>query len=82
MRRILFPSEKDQQEQTIANERQNWSITSHNFDLGNAMRVSEDNTDLGWSRALLRKLADLVDDLLRSSLKPGWWRSRVWYCAG
>lgn len=46
------------------------------------MRVAEDNTDLGGSCALLCELTDLVDNLLRSGLEPGWGSSRVWDCGG
>lgn len=37
--------------------------TSDNLDLSDTVGVTEDNTDLGWSCALLGKLADLVDNL-------------------
>ena len=44
--------------------------TSNNLDLSNTVRVSEDNTDLGWSCTLLGELANLVDNLLGGSLQP------------
>lgn len=44
--------------------------TSHNLDLGNAVAVTQDNTDLGRGGALLGQLADLVDDLLGGGLEP------------
>jgi hypothetical protein len=46
------------------------------------MGVSEDNTDLGRSCSFLRKLADLIDDLLRSGLEPGRRGTRVGSRAG
>jgi hypothetical protein len=52
--------------------------TSNNLDLGDTVRVSEDNTDLGWSCTLLGELADLVDDLLGSSLEPRRRSAGVW----
>ena len=44
--------------------------TGHNLDLGNAVRVTENDTDLRGGHALLGELADLVDDLLRGGLEP------------
>lgn len=52
--------------------------TSNDLDLGDTVGVSEDNTDLGWSCALLCELADLVDDLLRGGLEPRRRSARVW----
>ena len=51
--------------------------TSDDLNLSDTVRISEDNTDLRWSCALLSKLADLVDDLLRGGLEPCWGSSRV-----
>jgi len=45
-------------------------VTSNHLDLGNTVRISQDDTDLRWSSTLLRKLADLVNDLLGGSLEP------------
>lgn len=44
--------------------------TSDELDLGNAMAVTEDNTNLGGGGALLSELADLVDDLIGGGLEP------------
>ena len=44
--------------------------TSDNPDLGNTVGVTEDNTNLGRGGALLRELADLVNDLLGGGLEP------------
>ena len=44
--------------------------TSNNLDLSNTVRISKDNTNLGWSSTLLRELANLVDDLLGGGLEP------------
>ena len=44
--------------------------TSDNLDLSNTVRISEDNTNLGWSGSFLRKLANLIDDLLGGGLEP------------
>jgi len=45
-------------------------VTSNHLHLGDAVRISEDDTDLRWSSTLLRELADLVDDLLGGGLQP------------
>lgn len=44
--------------------------TGHDLDLGNTVRVTENDTNLRGSRALLGELADLVDDLLGGGLEP------------
>lgn len=44
--------------------------TGHDLDLGNTVRITENDTDLGGSRALPGQLADLVDNLLRRGLEP------------
>lgn len=44
--------------------------TGNNLDLGDAVGVTKDNTDLGGGRALLRELADLLLDLVGSGLEP------------
>lgn len=49
--------------------------TSDNLDLGNAVAVTEDNTNLRRGSTLSGELADLVDDLLGGGLQPG--RSRT-----
>lgn len=40
------------------------------LDLGNAVGVTENDTNLRGSGALLRELADLVNDLLGGGLEP------------
>lgn len=54
------------------------SHTSDNLNLGDAVRVSEDDTDLGWGSTLLGELADLVDDLLGGGLEPRRSSAGVW----
>ena len=44
--------------------------TSDNLDLGNAVRVTEDDTNLRRSGTLSGELADLVDNLLGGGLQP------------
>ena len=46
--------------------------TSNNLDLSDTVRVTEDNTDLRRSCALLCELADLVDNLVGCRLQPRW----------
>jgi len=52
-------------------------VTGDDLDLGDTVAVTEDNTDLRGRGALLRELADLVDDLLGSGLEPCRGRARV-----
>lgn len=44
--------------------------TSDDLDLGNTVGVTENDTDLGGSGALLGELANLVDNLLGGGLEP------------
>lgn len=52
------------------------------LDLGDAVRISEDDTDLRRRRSLLRELADLVNDLVGRGLEPGRRLARVGDGAG
>lgn len=45
--------------------------TSDNLDLGNAVAVAENDTNLRGSGALPGELADLVNDLVGGGLEPG-----------
>lgn len=56
----------------------NLSLTSHDLDLGNTVRVTENNTNLRRSGTLLGQLANLVNDLLGGGLEPCWRGARVW----
>jgi len=47
------------------------------LDLGNTVRVTEDDTDLRRSGTLTGELGDLLDDLLGGGLQPRRGRSRV-----
>ena len=47
------------------------------LDLGNAVRVTKDLTNLGGSGTLLCELANLLNNLLGSSLQPGGRVARV-----
>ena len=49
--------------------------------LCNTVRVSEDNTNLGWSQTLLGQLEDLVLDLVTGDLQPLRNRPREWKLA-
>lgn len=44
--------------------------TSNNLDLGNSVGITEDNTNLRRGGTLLGELADLLHDLLGTSLEP------------
>lgn len=52
--------------------------TGNDLHLRDTMAVAENDTDLRWSSALLRELADLVNDLIGCGLEPGWGGARVW----
>jgi len=67
---------------TIGFENSQDLVTSNDLDLSDTMRVTEDNTDLRWSGTFLRKLANLVDDLLGSGLQPRRRSARVWESRG
>ena len=51
--------------------------TSDDTDLGNAVGVAQDDTDLRGSSTLLGELADLLDDLLGGGLEPRRGSARV-----
>ena len=52
--------------------------TSDNLDLRDTVRISEDDTNLGWGGTLLCELADLVNNLLWGGLEPRRSGARVW----
>jgi len=47
-------------------------VAGDEADLGDAMRVTEGDTDLGRGEAFPGELDDVVDDVLRSCLEPRW----------
>lgn len=53
-------------------------VTSDNLGLGNTVRVSQQDTDLGWSQTLSGVLDDLLNNGLRRELEPSWSVSGVW----
>jgi hypothetical protein len=52
-------------------------LTSDVLDLGNTVRVTENDTDLRRSGTLTGELGDLLDDLLGGGLQPRRGGSRV-----
>ena len=56
--------------------------TSDDADLGNAVGVTQDDTDLRGSSTLLGELADLLDDLVGGGLQPRRGGARVGNCGG
>jgi len=82
IRRILLPVENHISNHLTneAKQRSSEGIihTSNHLDLGNSVRISEDDTDLRWSSPLLRKFADLVNNLLGGGLEPRRRGSGVW----
>ena len=57
-------------ERTLSLENTEDLVTRHEADLGDAVRVTKCDTDLGWGEALSSKLCDVLDDVLRRCLKP------------
>ena len=45
-------------------------VTGDEAHLGDTVRVTEGNTDLGWGQALAGELDDLVDDIFVCGLEP------------
>ena len=45
-------------------------VTGDETDLGDTVRVTEGNTDLGGGKTLASKLGDVVNDVLRGRLQP------------
>ena len=45
-------------------------VARHEADLGDAVRVTKGDTDLGWGEAFSSKLCDVLDDVLRRCLEP------------
>jgi hypothetical protein len=56
--------------------------TSDDLDLGDTVRISEDDTNLRRSSTLLCEFADLIHDLVGSGLQPRGRCSRVGDCGG
>lgn len=62
---------------TVIRRACSFRLTSDNLDLGNAVGVTEDDTDLRGGSTLTGELANLVDDLLGGGLQPGGSGARV-----
>jgi hypothetical protein len=45
-------------------------VTGDEAHLGDTVRVTEGNTDLGWGQTLAGELDDLVDNILGGGLEP------------
>ena len=52
-------------------------VSSNKSHLGNSVRITEGDTDLGWGKALTREFGDMLDDFFRGRLEPCWWSSAV-----
>ncbi len=46
-------------------------VTGHEADLGDTVRITEGNTDLGGRKTLARELGNVLDDILGRGLQPG-----------
>jgi len=45
-------------------------VSSDETDLGDTVRVTEGDTDLGWSQTLTSQLDDVVDNIFRGGFEP------------
>ncbi len=52
-------------------------VSGDESNLGDTVRVTEDDTDLGWAQTLFGELADGFANFLWASLQPAWWSSAV-----
>ena len=52
-------------------------VTGHEADLGDTVRITEGDTDLGGRKTLAGKLGDVLDDVLGRGLEPGGGRAAV-----
>jgi len=52
-------------------------VTRHKADLGDTMRVTQNDTNLRWCQALLGQLVNLLLYIIRSQLQPSWDASSV-----
>jgi hypothetical protein len=61
---------RDLRSETVGLEDTENLVTSDTLDLGNAVRVTENDTNLGGGKTLLSELEDLFANFLGSSLNP------------
>ena len=61
---------KEMGKRTLSLENTEDLVTRHEADLGDAVRVTKCDTDLGWGEALSGKLCDVLDDVLWRCLEP------------
>lgn len=52
-------------------------LPGHSVDLGNAVRITKNNTNLGGGKTLLGKLADMLFDIRSGDLAPAGWGAFV-----
>src|SRR5574339_685750 len=55
-------------------------VASNALNLSNTMRITKNDTDLRWSQTLLRKLADVLLNILSRHLEPTRWSPLVCQC--
>jgi len=60
----------DRRSETVGLQDTEDLVTSNEADLGDPMGVAQGDTDLGWGQALASELSNVLDDILRSGLKP------------
>ena len=52
-------------------------VSSNKSHLGDSVRITKGDTDLGGGKTLTREFDDMLDDFVRSRLEPCWWCSAV-----
>lgn len=70
IRRIRLPGGKKSATEKLSTSLFDSKHTSDNLDLGNAVRVSENDTNLRRSGTLSGELGDLLNDLVGGGLQP------------
>jgi hypothetical protein len=57
-------------------------VTGNKSHLGDAVRITEGNTDLGWGQTLTGELADVLNNIIGGGLEPRRGCTAIWKCGG
>lgn len=57
-------------------------VAGNESHLGDTVRVTEGNADLGWGQTLTGKLADVFNNIIGGGLEPCGGSTAVWKCRG
>ena len=69
---------RDVRGKSVGLQKTNNLLSSDSLDLGNAIGVTKNDTNLGGSQTLLGQLAHMFLHICSRDLEPGWWRPFVW----